>query len=442
MASEKIVFIGGGSPFTPSLLYTVVENGAALDGSEIWLLDIDDSRLPTMTAIGAQFAERHGVDLSFHATTDAEEALADATFVFFGYRVGGSEHMAYDITIPTEHGISGDETTGPGGTFMAQCSIPVTVEYCRLMEDLCPDAWAISYVNPANAVADAVRRETDVSFISVCDCHPGFVMGTLPRLLDQPPYERRYARSEDIKARAIGVNHLNWFVEITLDGEDAYPLLEEGIERAMDETTFDRPLEFMQELIDTYGYVHPCPFHAKPLLRQQRFLEERRRTDVREEGTVIGWSEERWEFAQELRDGAAYEDHPDNYAFHLFHARQAIGIMVSIVEDEGREWGGINFRNGGAISNLPDDAIVEGPCIVDGNGISPIAMGELPKPVLGITQQTINWADLAVDAALTGDEDRLYQSLLACPYVNDMDPAREIMDDLLEAHAEYLPQYQ
>lgn len=439
--SKKVSFLGGGSPFTPSLLYVLAENKESLQGSEIWLMDIDESRLPKLTELGEEMSERFDADLSFSHTTKPEEALEGADFVFFGYRVGGLEHMKHDIEIPTKYGISGDETTGPGGTFMAQCTIPTTLKYCRLMEDLCPDAWAISYVNPANFISDAVITMTDVDFISICDCIASFNMEYLPRLFDLPPYERKYTRTDDIKSRAIGVNHLTWVVELTVEGKKAYPKLERKLKERINNQPHDQYSGFLKELMDIYGYVHPCSFHALPYWKQRDFLESRK-NGIQHEEQVLGWSNERWSFVEDMTSGTKYEKHPDDYCFHLYHARHAIGIMVSIIEDEGREWGGINYPNNGAISNLPKGSIVEGPCLVDSDGLTPISMGEVPYPIEGITKQVINWEELSVDAALTGNENRLLQALLACPYVNDIDSAKKTMDELLDAHREYMPQFQ
>ncbi len=157
--------------------------------------------------------------------------------------------------------------------------------------------------------------------------------------------------------------------------------------------------------------------------------------------SALGWSESAWKFVEEMAAGARYEDHPSIYCFSLHHSRQVVGIMVSIIANEGREWGGINFPNNGSIPNLPQGAIVEGQCIVDKRGITPIVVGDLPKPFLGLTLHILNWQELTVDAALSGDKDLLYQAILASPYVHDMKAAKKIMDDLLIAHAEYLPQF-
>jgi len=441
MSGEKIVLLGGGSPFVPSLIYAILENKETLDGSEIVLMDIDPKRLPTLTKVGKELSKRAKANIKFTSTTNPKEALESATFVLPAYRVGGLKHMQYDMEIPTKYGIAGDETAGPGGTFMAQCTIPTTLNYCRMMENLCPDVWAISYVNPANFVADAVRRETKIKFISICDCFAGFSMSALPRMLNMPPFERRYCVNEDIRPRAIGVNHNTWLVDLQVKGKDGFPVLREMHKKLKRKVVKDHYMEFFMKLYETYGYLNVCPSHVYAYWDYNQFLAERKKTEKIWEKSVLGWSESRWKFVEKLLAGADYQQHPDEYPFQLSHARQAIGILVSIAADEGREWGGINFPNKGAITNLPNNSMVEGPCIVDKRGLTPIAMGDLPKPFLGLTQHIINWEELTVDAALSGDKHLLYLALLACPYVHDMDTAKKIMDELMEAHKDYMPQF-
>jgi 6-phospho-beta-glucosidase len=220
MSGEKIAILGGGTPFIPSLVYAMLENKEVLAGSEVCLMDIDPTRLPTLSKLGDVMSRRVGADLRFTRTTDPKVALEGATYVMPTFRIGGERHMRFDFIVPTKYGICGDETTGPGGTFMAQCTIPATLEYCKLMEDLCPDAWVISYVNPTNFVADAVRRETKMRFIAICDCFASFAMRFLPVALDMPPLERRYCTNEDIRPRAIGVNHCTWLTDLLINGED------------------------------------------------------------------------------------------------------------------------------------------------------------------------------------------------------------------------------
>jgi len=427
--AEKMVFLGGGSPFIPSLIQTIMENKEALAGSEVCLMDIEPTRLPQLTKLGEVMAQRADMDLKFTHTTDAREALDGATFVFPGYRVGGVEALRQDNAVPTKHGICGDETAGPGGTFMAQCTIPATLSYCRVMEELCPDAWAISYVNPTNFVADAVRRETKTKFIAICDSFPGLVM-RLVHWLHVPP--------SSIRARAMGVNHLAWLTDLLVDGEDGYPLLKERIKEAKVPEDRADAWHFSMRLLDTYGYWNVSAGHPRMLWEHDETME----TKGHRWEDPQGWRSRMvrvWDVVDEMIAGAEYDETKPHMRMH--HSRHAIGIMVSIATNDGREWGGINLPNNGAVSNLPLGAILEGSCIVDARGPVPIAMGDLPKPFVGLTQHVINWQELTVDAALSGDKSLLYQALLASPYVHDMKAARAIMDELLVAHAGYMPQF-
>jgi len=427
--AEKLVFLGGGSPFVPSLIQAILENEEALSGSEVCLMDIDSTRLPQLTELGEVMAKRAGMDLRFTHTTDAREALDGATYVFPGYRVGGVEALRQDNVIPTRYGICGDETAGPGGTFMAQCTIPATLSYCSIMEELCPDAWAISYVNPTNFVADAVRRVTKIKFIGICDCFPGFVMGVV-HWLHLPP--------KAIRARAMGVNHLTWLTDLLVNGEEGYPLLKERIKEVEVPEQWRDEWHFSVRLLNAYGYLNVCPGHCRMLWEHDETLERRRQSWEDPQGRWARMSRV-WDIVDDLIGGAPYDETKPYMRMH--HARHATGIMVSIISNDGYEWGGINFPNNGAVTNLPIGAIVEGSCIVDARGPVPIAMGDLPKPFVGLTQHVINWQELTVDAALSGDRGSLYQALLASPYVHDMRAAEAIMDELLVTHADYMPQF-
>lgn len=440
MSKYKIVMLGGGSPFTLSMINIFIENKEVLGGSEIWLMDIDQSRLPVLTKTSEILSKKNGADMKFIWTTDPKKALIDADFVLPGYRIGGIKHMNMDIEIPTKYGICGDETTGPGGTFMAQYTIPATIEYCRMIEELCPNAWVISYVNPANLVADAVRRLTKVKFISICDCFAGFSMNFLPKLFKKPPYDRRYCINEDIRPRAIGVNHLTWLVDLELNGQDGLPHIKRLIDKYSGKTLHDRPLQLMADLYNIFGYLNICPYHVRPYWDYDSFIKERSIKPFHE-ASVLGWSDTRWKFVQEMAEGKEFTHWPLDYCFEPHHSRHAVGILVSLASDDGREWGGMNFPNRGSISNLPYDAIIEGHCIVDSHGLTRIALGELPKPFVALTLQVINWQELSVDAAISGDKDILYKALLSSPYIHDLKSAKLIMDELLQAHAEILPQY-
>lgn len=427
----KLVLLGGGSPFTPSIFQAIVERQDVLAGSHVCLVDLSERRMPQFKKLGEVLAERAGFKLKVSYTTDARAALDGADFVFPGYRIGGIEAERQDFVIPTRHGICGDETMGPGGTFMAQCTIPATVAYCRMMEELCPDAWAISFVNPTNMVAEGVLRSTSTRFIAICDCFPGF-REHLALMLDVEPH--------DLTARAMGVNHLTWLTEVSAGGKDLYPLLRERAlaNRPADESPDE--WSFSMRYLDAYGYMLVCPTHPQMLWEHDACMNERR--NHWEDPNLGGHSQrlsDLWAFVDQMIQGAPYD--PNRAWLRMHHPRHAIGIAVSILANEGREWGGMNYVNNGSISNLPADAVVEGTCIVGAAGPIPLAMGELPKPFVGLVMHNITWQHLTVDAALTGDKKVLYQAVLASPYVHDMRAARKIMEELLVAHADDMPQF-
>ncbi|HLZ10016.1 MAG TPA: hypothetical protein VKT80_15610 [Chloroflexota bacterium] len=427
---QKLVFLGGASPFVPSTFQAIIENKEVLAGSEVCLMDPNPALLPKLAKLGEVMAQRAGFDLKVTHTTDARRAIEGANFVFAGYRVGGVKALYEDFTIPSKYGICGDETAGPGGTFMAQCTIPATVGYCRIMEELAPGAWAISYVNPTNFVADAVRRVTKTKFIAICDCFPGFVHG-IARLFD--------VSDDRVKARAMGVNHLTWLTEVYVDGKDVYPELKAKSRKAALDRSPD--LDFSMRIVDAYDHILVCPSHPRMLWEHDEVMAQHEaRWDSPE---AVARQRERtqevWDYADAMIAGAPYDESKPHMRMH--HARHAIGLAVSIISNDGREWGGMNFPNNGAIANLPRGAIVEGQCVVDARGPTPIAIGDLPKAVLGQTLATLAWQDLSVDAALSGDKKVLYQALLAAPFVHDMKAAKQTMDDLLVAHADLMPQF-
>jgi len=449
MIKQKVVLVGGGSCFVPSKIKVMLDRKELFEGGEICLLDINTHYLPLIAKAGQGLCKKENANIKITTTTDPKIAFKDATFIYFMWNIGGKEALINDVNIPTSHGISGDETGGIGGTFMAQRNIPVAINYCKMIEKICPDAWLITYTNPTNFIADAIRRETKVKFIAICDSIATVAMRELPILLNMPPFDRYYCNSEDLWPRAIGVNHFTWLVELKVNGKDGYPLLRKVFEESKEKFKGKEPWvieDLPIQLFETYGYYNIAPLHAMLYYEQKNYLKRTKNFNNLFYADGLGWSKEREQQIRKLADGAEYNTAPfgniaKDFCFDLASPRLAIGIMVSIIANEGREWGGINYINNGEISNLPMGSIVEGPVMVNAMGLNPVPMGELPKPFVGLAHQLINWVELSVDAALSGDKKILYQAILACPYVLDMKDAKIIMDEMLEANAKYLPQY-
>jgi len=434
MSGEKITIIGGGSPYVPGILHCFAHAGQALSGSEIVLMDTDPSRLPTMTALGHRMTVEAGVDLAVTSTTDLSQALEGATFVLTNFRPGGLEGLRLDEEIPNKHNVLGQETTGPGGTFFALRAIPQALQLCRCMEDICPEAWLINYLNPTNFVADAVRRETDVKCIAICDGGGNGLRYSLPELLG--------IEQATVRVRAAGVNHHSWLMKLRIGDEDGYPLLLERLRQAKGKgrSFYRKYHEFGIWFLEKYGvwpanlsYLYPYLNHDDALAdyRAGRSVYQMFMTDL-----PVHWPNFEAMAKGEL---PIYMD-PTKHHTDVGHGDLAVQIVLAIAGNESQEFH-VNVPNEGAITNLPQGAIVEVPALVDASGVTPLCMGELPTGVLGLVQSLIVWEELTVDAALSGDRDLVWQAILAHPWVSSIQQAEGISDEMFLAHAAYLPQF-
>jgi alpha-galactosidase/6-phospho-beta-glucosidase family protein len=434
MSSQKIAIIGGASPYVPGILYSAAHAGEALAG-EVALMDVDPTRLPIMVALGRRMVDEAGADLTVTSTTDLDQALDGATFVLTNFRPGGLEGLRLDEEIPFKHGVLGQETTGPGGTFFALRSVPQAVQLCKRVEAICPDAWVVNYLNPTNFIADAIHRETGVKSLAICDGGGNGLHYKFPERLGVP--------QDALRVRAAGINHHTWLMDVRVGDEDVYPQLLERMRHPVKEGRSFRQKhqDFALWILETYGvwpankgYLYPYFDHQDALADQkagnsiyQMFMRD---------------LPQHWRNFEAMARGDM-PIHMDLTKHHtdVGHGDLAISIMVAIASNQQREFH-VNVPNEGTITNLPQGAIVEVPALVDASGVQPLCMGALPKGVLGLTQALINWQELTVDAALTGDRNLVLQALLANPLVTSIEQATAICDEMLQAHAAYLPQFQ
>lgn len=432
LPSEKIVVLGGGGPYTPAIMQSITQSAETLAGSEICLQDIDPSYLNMMTRLGERMADTTETEMKFTNTTDTDRALDGATFVITNFRIGGIEALKADEQIPRKYGEYGQETTGPGGTFMAQCTIPVVLDYCYSMEDLCPDAWLINYANPTNFVADAVRRKTKIKCLGLCE---GYVYGQhmVSSIIEVP--------ANDVHVYTSGINHHTWIVDVTAGGEEAYPLLHRCgsgmLEKEKSQVSKDRNLEFGLQLLQLCGYWPTLPMYWLPYYSYEEAL-------ARDPHPLYDLFEKvRDKFFKEL-ESMARGDSPirldPRNCYVGSHGDFAAKVIAAISTDAGEEYV-VNVPNRGAVTNLPEGSIVEVNSIVDKRGARPLCLGPMPKFTLAVMQALVVWQELAVDAALTGDKNLLLQALIADPMISSMKSAEKICDELLEAHRALLPQY-
>ena len=435
MPNEKIVIVGGGSAYVPGILYSLANSAKALGASEIALMDIDPSRLPLMTALGQRMVAEAGSDLTITSTTDLDESLTSATFILTNFRPGGLDGLRLDEAIPDRYGVLGQETTGPGGTSFALRSVPQVLDLCSAMEETCPDAWLINYTNPANFVADAIRRRSTIKSVSLCDGGGNGLRYEMPDLLGVPQH--------DVRVRAAGINHHTWLIELRVGNEDGYPLLYELGARQDSHLTErqQRHLAFCTWMLDRFGvwpgnasYLYPYFNYDEALaeFRNGRSLYQLFMNDL-----PVHWGR-----FQAMADGSApIELDTSMHHTDVGHGDIAVQVMLAISTNTPQEYH-VNTANHGAIANLPADAIVEVPAIIDGSGVRTLSVGNLPESVAGFTQELIAWQERSVDAALSGDRNLVVQAIMTHPFVHSTSVADRLADDLLAAHAAFLPQFQ
>jgi len=436
MADEKIAIIGGGSAYVPGILYSFAHIGEAISGSEISLMDVDPSRLPMMQKLGTRMVKEAGVKLKITSTTDLKKSLDGTTFALTNFRPGGIEGLRLDEEIPAKYGILGQETTGPGGTFFALRSIPQVLSLCESMEDTCPDAWLINYTNPTNFVADAVHRKSKVKCAAICDGGGNGLYYWLAEALNM--------KTGEVRPRCAGTNHpASWIVELQIRGEDGYGLLQKLAEEHLKKAVGSEKkyAEFTFKIWKIYGVYPANPDYLYPYFHHDDAFAEYK----------AGYSTYKmfmkdlpihWKRFEAMANGKA----PINMDSNMHHTAVGHGdiatqLILSIATDTQREFH-LNIPNKGSVLNLPQGSIVEAPALVDASGIRPLCMGKLPRGALGLTEAIINWEELTVDAALAGDRELVLLALLAHPkWPMTLDKAEELCDEMLKAHAKYLPQF-
>ncbi|CEE02300.1 6-phospho-beta-glucosidase [Caldibacillus thermoamylovorans] len=431
----KIATIGGGSSYTPELIEGFIKRYDELPVSEIWLVDIEEGqeKLNIVGNLAKRMIAKAGLPIDIHLTLDRAAALKDADFVTTQFRVGLLDARAKDERIPLKYGVLGQETNGPGGLFKGLRTIPVILDICKDMEELCPDAWLINFTNPAGMVTEAVLRYANIDkVVGLCNVPIGMEMAVAELL------EVDHSR---IRIDFAGLNHMVYGLDVYLDGVSVKDQVIKMV-TALDDNSFVKNIHgfgWEPEFLKAINVI-PCPYHNYYYKSREMF--EKVKQEAEAEGTraevVQKLEKELFELYKdpnldikppqlEKRGGAYYSD-------------AAVRLISSIYNDK-RDIQPVNTRNNGAIASIPDESAVEISCVITKDGPKPIAVGDLPVPVRGLVQQIKSFERVAAEAAVTGDRNLAVLALTINPLVASDTLAKQIVDDMLEAHKKYLPQF-
>lgn len=431
----KIAFIGAGSTVFAKNLMGDILSFSELADVTLALMDIDADRLRTSEIVAHKVARTVGAHPIIEATTDRRAALTGADFVICMIQVAGYKPgTVIDFEIPKKYGLRQTiaDTLGIGGIMRGLRTIPVLLDITRDMEELCPNALFINYVNPMCMNQWALNRGTSVKTVGLCHSVPH----TAHQLATDigVPYE-------EIDYRVAGINHMAFYLKFAhkKTGEDLYPriwkVVEEGRVPDWNRVRYDmftRLGYFLTESSEHFSEYTPWFIkHDQPELidRYNIPLDEYIR---RCENQIAEWETMRHELEAEGKDIAVHRS--VEYGSLIVH---------SITTGTSRTIYG-NVANTGLITNLLEGCSVELPCLVDANGIQPTYIGALPPHLAALMQTNINVQSLTVEAALTGKREHIYHAAMLDPHTSaelTLDQIWALVDDLIEAHGDWLPSY-
>ena len=431
----KITFMGAGSTvFVKNVLGDTMLCEVFFD-AEFALYDIDarrleDSRL-LVEAMNRALNMGRAKVTAYLGVEQRKDALRDANFVINAIQVGGYDPCTIiDFEIPKKYGLRQTiaDTLGVGGISRALRTIPVLEDFARDMEQVCPNAWLLNYTNPMAMLTGYIQRYTDVKTVGLCHSVQACVSGLLKRL-NMEEYR------DNTISKIAGINHMAWLLEITdKQGNDLYPEIRR---RAKEKNAAEKHNDMVRfDYIDKLGYY--CTESSEHNAEYNPFYIKRGREDLIEKFNIpldeyprrciqqiADWDSRR----EKLLGGEAIE--------HKRSREYASRIMEAVVTDTPYKIGG-NVINNGLITNLPADACVEVPCLVDANGITPTRVGALPTQLAAMNASNVWPQLLTIEAAHTGNRDLIYQAVMMDPHTGaelSTDEIVSLCDDLLEAHA-------
>jgi alpha-galactosidase len=433
----KIAFLGAGSTVFAKNLMGDILSFPELAGSTISLHDIDEDRLATSVKVGHQVAKALEANPVIEATTNRRAALDGADYAISMVQVAGYKPgTVVDFEIPKKYGLRQTiaDTLGIGGIMRGLRTIPVLLDMCQDMEELCPDVTFLNYVNPMVMNCWAISRASKIKTVGLCHSVQG-TAGQLAKDIGVP--------LDDINYICAGINHMAFYLKFERQGvdgtEDLYPL----IRKVLEEERVPEWNRVRYEMFKRLGYFvtesseHFAEYVPWFIKEGREDLIEKFNVPLDEyirrcENQIAGWEEQR----QRLESG---EEKIEVRRSHEY------GSLIIHSMETGRErviYG--NVPNENLIDNLPQGCCVEVPVLVDANGLQPTRVGSLPPQLAAMMQTNLNVQSLTVEAALTGRRDHIYHAAMLDPHTAaelDLEQIWNLVDDLIEAHGDWLPEY-
>lgn len=460
MKRARIVIIGAASAnFGPNTIATILRS-PILRGSHLSLVDLDRDGLERVTNVARRLNQEWDAGFQIESGTERCKHLDNADFVIVSIEVPPREKLwRLDWEIPLKHGLRQPyaENGGPGGMMHTFRQLPPLMSIIRDMETACPGALLINFSNPLPRLSRAITKYSHIRVVG--KCHQLKVGYAIAAVLLSERYGYELPESvalhsdvgnvgrtqeleklgrEHVQIKAAGLNHFTWIVDIRdkETGEDLYPAMREARAQAPGDL---EPLSM--DLFDIFGY---CPVPGDTHLAEylpwthDPVSEPWERYGIR----LYDWDANEMfrEFSHHRLSQMAQGDLVIDGMRHV-HSEGAVEIMEAMLANLNRYEEAVNIANCGAIPNLPHETIVEVPGLVGADGVHGLSLAPLPEPIAELCRREAALVELVVDAGVSGDRDLALQALMLDPMINDVQRARHILDDYLEAFADYLPQF-
>ncbi|MBM0066530.1 glycoside hydrolase family 4 [Bacillus gibsonii] len=449
MKHPKVVVLGAGSLFFGRQAIWQMVHSPHLNKGTLSLIDTNTDRLNKLVTLAKMVAEENNVPLTIEGSTDRLDVLDGADFVILSFANNTVKYRGIDCEISEKYGIrmcSGD-TIGPGGIFRAMRELPEIMACAKDIQEVCPDAWVINYINPSTVHGMALKRYwPKLKSFALCDSHhmPHKKILYAERagmIKNASDYSETIDKQFDL--RIAGVNHFTWLLKADYQGKDVAPLIADSLRKSGETETvggdvgakalFNDAISY--QLYEIFGYVPTCTAHTKEYVPYWQGLGTKESIipplSIWETEERYERHDEMWKEIDDFLSGKT----PIKEYLNTYGPDHATDVIESMVSGSGQTFY-INTQNNGAVTNMNDDAFLELLCDVSMDGITPLPVGEMPRGIRGLQEVILDTHELTAQAVVENDPIKLRRAMLTDPLIHSIEDADQIIKELLEAEKE------
>lgn len=425
-----------------------------LNKGTLALVDPNEERLNKLVDLAQKVVDANNVDLKIEGSVDRRQVLQGADFVVLSFAKDTVKYRGIDCEVSEKYGIrmcSGD-TIGPGGIFRAMRELPMIMDCAKDIEEICPEAWVINYINPSTVNGIALKRYApNLKTFALCDSHhmphKKIIYAERAGIInDKSEYTEEIDRKFTLDI--AGVNHFTWLLKAEYEGKDVLPAIAESLKRSAETETVggDTGAKALHndaisyQLYDIFGYVPTCTAHTKEYVPYWQGLGKLEEAipplSIWETEDRYKRHDEMWQQIDSFLSGET----PISAYMDTFGPDHATDIIENMVGGLGKPFY-INTLNQGAVTNMNDDSFLELLCDVTMDGVKPFPVGEMPRGIRGMQEVVLDTHELTAEAVVEGDRKKLRRALLTDPLVNSIADADHIIEELLELEKEIIPDH-